>query len=194
MFESMSRHGPPGCGKTSFITALAGELHLPIYVVNLADRDIGDTDLLQLFGSAQRHSIILLEDIDAAFGGDANADARDGVERGSGGGSAADSCGGGQVPSASARSSKTGLTFSGLLNAIDGVAAQEGKVLFMTTNHIERLDPALIRPGRVDKRVRFGLASSDSARRLFCRFYANGGDDSSGTSHTFGFSCCYCLC
>lgn len=45
-----------------------------------------------------------------------------------------------------------GLSFSGLLNAIDGVAAQEGRMLFMTTNHLERLSEALVRPGRVDVR------------------------------------------
>lgn len=40
---------------------------------------------------------------------------------------------------------RLGVTFSGLLNALDGVAATEGRVMFMTTNHIERLDAALIR-------------------------------------------------
>ena len=46
-----------------------------------------------------------------------------------------------------AQSEKGGVTFSGLLNAIDGVASQEGRIFIMTTNHIEKLDPALIRPG-----------------------------------------------
>ena len=50
------------------------------------------------------------------------------------------------------------LSLSGLLNILDGVASQEGRVLIMTTNHIEKLDKALIRPGRVDMSVRFGLA------------------------------------
>jgi hypothetical protein len=42
------------------------------------------------------------------------------------------------------------VTFSGLLNVLDGVAASEERLVFMTTNHLNRLDPALIRPGRVD--------------------------------------------
>ena len=58
-------------------------------------------------------------------------------------------------------SSGSRLTFSGLLNGIDGVAAQQGRLLFMSTNHAERLDPALVRPGRVDVKVAFGLASSE---------------------------------
>ena len=48
------------------------------------------------------------------------------------------------------------VTFSGLLNAIDGATSTEGRVIFMTTNYPERLDPALIRPGRVDFKQRIG--------------------------------------
>ncbi len=64
-----------------------------------------------------------------------------------------------------------GITFSGLLNAIDGVMSQEGHLLFMTTNHIERLDPALIRPGRVDVRIETGLLDGKLARQMFLAFF-----------------------
>jgi mitochondrial chaperone BCS1 len=64
-----------------------------------------------------------------------------------------------------------GVSFSGLLNAIDGVAAQEGRALIMTTNHRERLDPALIRPGRADVHVELGTVGADAAARLFARFF-----------------------
>lgn len=64
-----------------------------------------------------------------------------------------------------------GVSFSGLLNALDGVAAQEGRALFMTTNHIGRLDPALIRPGRADMHVELGHVGADAARKLFLRFF-----------------------
>jgi chaperone BCS1 len=64
-----------------------------------------------------------------------------------------------------------GLTFSGLLNALDGVASAEGRFVVMTTNHLDRLDPALIRPGRADVRLRVGDATADQARRLFERFF-----------------------
>jgi hypothetical protein len=65
------------------------------------------------------------------------------------------------------------LTFSGLLNALDGVAAGEGRVLFTTTNHIERLDPALIRPGRIDRKEWIGNADRSQLRRLFVRFFGD---------------------
>lgn len=64
-----------------------------------------------------------------------------------------------------------GVSFSGLLNAIDGVAAQEGRALFMTTNHLERLDPALTRAGRADVHAELGLVGAVAARTLFLRFF-----------------------
>jgi chaperone BCS1 len=64
-----------------------------------------------------------------------------------------------------------GISLSGLLNAIDGVASHEGRVLIMTTNHPEKLDAALVRPGRVDRKVGFRLAMQEEVRELFIRMY-----------------------
>ncbi|RMY53435.1 hypothetical protein D0865_05254 [Hortaea werneckii] len=66
----------------------------------------------------------------------------------------------------------TGISLSGLLNAIDGVASHEGRVLIMTTNHPDQLDAALVRPGRVDRKVEFRLALKDQIQELFVRMYA----------------------
>jgi chaperone BCS1 len=66
----------------------------------------------------------------------------------------------------------TGISLSGLLNAVDGVASHEGRVLIMTTNHPEKLDAALVRPGRVDRRVEFKMAMKEQIRELFVRMYA----------------------
>ena len=59
--------GPPGCGKTSFITALAGELQYSICILNLSDRAMSDDRLQHRLADAPEDSIILLEDVDAAF-------------------------------------------------------------------------------------------------------------------------------
>ncbi|PFH61384.1 hypothetical protein XA68_17496 [Ophiocordyceps unilateralis] len=64
-----------------------------------------------------------------------------------------------------------GISLSGLLNAIDGVASHEGRVLIMTTNKPELLDSALVRPGRVDVQVAFANASEAQAAELFRRMY-----------------------
>lgn len=59
------------------------------------------------------------------------------------------------------------IHLSGLLNLLDGVSSQEGRILFITTNHIEYLDEALIWPGRSDKKVHFKPADQNMSTQLF---------------------------
>jgi len=141
-------HGPPGCGKTSFITALAGELEYSICVLNLSDRSMSDDRLQHRLADAPENSIILLEDIDAAFVSREENPQLEGAYKG-----------------------LNRLTFSGLLNAIDGVTSTEGRVVFMTTNYLDRLDHALIRPGRVDMMQYIGYCSHAQLSKMFSRFY-----------------------
>ncbi|WVW82092.1 hypothetical protein I302_104097 [Kwoniella bestiolae CBS 10118] len=139
-------HGPPGSGKTSFIQALAGSLHYNICLLNLAERGLTDDKLNHLLGLVPERSFILLEDVDSAFSRRVQT-SEDGY--------------------------KSSVTFSGLLNALDGVASSEERIIFMTTNHYERLDPALIRPGRVDIHELLDDAAGEQAKRLFIKFYGN---------------------
>lgn len=87
---------------------------------------------------------------------------------------------------ASREGSKNGVSFSGLLNAIDGVAAQEGRALFMTTNHRDRLDPALIRPGRADVHVELGPIGVEAAAAMFARFFPEAGEEGAAFVAAFG--------
>lgn len=66
-----------------------------------------------------------------------------------------------------------GVTFAGLLNAIDGVISGEGRILFMTTNRVLELDPALIRPGRCDIHEEILDATEEQAARMFLKFFPN---------------------
>ena len=79
-------------------------------------------------------------------------------------------------------SSGSKITLSGLLNALDGISAQEGRILFATTNRYHTLDPALTRPGRMDLHVEFRLASRYQARELYKRFYLPDTPEAEGTS------------
>jgi chaperone BCS1 len=142
-------YGPPGCGKTSFAQVLAGELKLDLCILNLTADDLNDNKLASLFRDAPDRSIICLEDVDSVF-----------VERNA----SSDSSGSGKNKGAK-------VSFSGLLNAIDGVASQEGRIFFMTTNHIEKLDPALVRPGRCDVKLELKRASKLQMERMFLRFF-----------------------
>lgn len=60
---------------------------------------------------------------------------------------------------------------SGLLNTLDGVASEEGQVLIMTTNYIDRINRAIIRPGHVDKMIEFGFANRQTLLGLFQFIY-----------------------
>lgn len=63
------------------------------------------------------------------------------------------------------------VSFSGMLNAIDGLGAGCGRLLFLTTNRPEELDAALVRPGRCDIRLDIGLLNADQGRRFYQRFF-----------------------
>jgi mitochondrial chaperone BCS1 len=66
---------------------------------------------------------------------------------------------------------KQNLTLSGLLNTLDGVGSAEGRIIIMTTNHIDRFDGALIQPIRIDLKVKIGLADKDVISQIFCYIY-----------------------
>lgn len=63
------------------------------------------------------------------------------------------------------------ISLSGLLNIIDGVGVQEGRVLVMTSNHTDNIDPALFRPERIDHTIDFRLATSEAAGMLVKQMY-----------------------
>ena len=131
-------------------------------------------------------TIILIEDVDAAHSSVAH-ERGDGGGGGSGGGSGDDDddeeeaeedpADAGDGASADKRKSKkrgnNKLTLSGLLNALDGPGATEGHLLFMTTNHKDKLDKALIRPGRIDYDLEFKCVTRGQVRRLFSYFYSD---------------------
>ncbi|CAB9497346.1 HYPER-SENSITIVITY-RELATED 4 [Seminavis robusta] len=165
-------YGPPGCGKTSLITALAGELRLPIVLVPLSG-STNDSTIVEVMRAAPRDSIVLIEDVDCALpekrGDDALPPGAINHK--------------GQIYHSRPPGRQQGpnVTLSGLLNAIDGVAAQEGRLLFMTTNHRNRLDEALIRPGRVDVQCHLQNASRAAAGELFDQFFLTPGSET--TTH-----------
>jgi len=159
-------YGPPGTGKTSFCLALAGHFSLDLYILSLGDKGMTDQRLDALFGDLPKRCILLLEDVDSA-----------GLER--------------EVSRAELRklrrgredewedrsSSQSSLTLSGLLNNIDGPLSKDGRVVCMTSNAPDNLDPALIRPGRCDQKVLFGYANEEICIKLFEDLYTKTPDE-----------------
>lgn len=64
-----------------------------------------------------------------------------------------------------------GITITGLLNALDGVVAQTGKIILLIVNDASNINPALLRAGRIDRRFTFRLSTKKEAKALFERFY-----------------------
>ncbi|KAJ1635020.1 hypothetical protein T492DRAFT_969669 [Pavlovales sp. CCMP2436] len=78
-----------------------------------------------------------------------------------------------------------GLTLAGLLNALDGVVDSPGRLLVMTTNYPEKLDPALIRPGRIDKIIYLGHVRSRQAAKMIRHYF---GQASVSPAHMSGLA------
>ena len=152
-------YGPPGTGKSSLSTALAGEFGLDLYEVKVPSVP-SDADLEQMFQEIPPHCIVLLEDIDAVWTADRELSEQED-----------------RVPmSNGSRSPRSSCTLSGLLNVLDGVGSQEGRIVIMTTNKPEMLDPALVRPGRVDMKVHLGNITQKLALEMFLRMFADSDD------------------
>lgn len=136
--------GSPGAGKTSLIQAIAGRYKRNVCYLSPSHPEMTDDTLKTAVQRVPAKSIIVLEDVDSLF-------ASDGRHK--------------------AEGDKSALTFSGVLNALDGVGGADGQIFILTTNHRERLDPALIRNGRVDMHVEFSDATEEQMAMLFAQFY-----------------------
>lgn len=134
-------YGLPGTGKTSMITALAGKHKKNVCFVCLSDQKMDDRQLTMAFEKLPKDPFVVLEDIDSIFTKNREAKV------------------------------KNFLTFSGLLNALDGIGYKFGAVFFMTTNFVNRLDSALLRAGRCDVKLEFTKAEDQQLTRYFRKFF-----------------------
>ena len=152
-------YGPPGTGKTSLVSALGAKFGMSIYVVNLTE--FNDRTLKTAMNDVPENSVILFEDIDCMKSGNRRPSTNEWMEN----------------PPSLITTEKAGpavgfaVTLSGLLNVLDGFHAPENVVYVMTTNRVEALDPALLRPGRIDYRLFMGEASESQRIELYCRFF-----------------------
>ncbi|MCW3466542.1 AAA family ATPase [Chitinophaga nivalis] len=130
-------YGPPGTGKTSLSLAIASYLDADVYVINI--NSLADDFALQTaFQQIPSGSILLLEDVDAAFNG---------------------------------RQSKCKVSFSALLNCTDGAFYRDGLITCITTNHIDTLDPALLRTGRCDMKIHITYPSAEEVSYYISQFF-----------------------
>ncbi|PAN14189.1 hypothetical protein PAHAL_2G390100 [Panicum hallii] len=180
-------YGPPGTGKSSLVAAMANHLRYDLFDLDLAHVHMNTSLQWLLIGMSNR-SILVIEDIDCCCNAmsreDGKAPARTGDSGGDdefGNGNASDSDAplppakpkikpkskNDQVPAAE------GITLSGLLNFIDGLWSTSGeeRIIVFTTNYKDRLDPALLRPGRMDMHVYMGYCGWEAFRTLARNYF-----------------------
>jgi len=151
-------YGPPGTGKTSLVSAIAEWFQISIFAINLTafnDRSLGTA-----INDVPPNSLILFEDIDCMNTGEARL---------------------GEylplystpAPKLDKSTDKSPVTLSGLLNVLDGFSAPDNVLFMMTSNRVEALDRALLRPGRIDYKLYLGKATEQQKIDLFQRFFPN---------------------
>eukprot|EP00923_Selenidium_pygospionis_P045642 GHVN01078841.1.p1 GENE.GHVN01078841.1~~GHVN01078841.1.p1 ORF type:complete len:384 (+),score=33.42 GHVN01078841.1:551-1702(+) len=184
-------HGEPGCGKTSFIKALLKHTkrHGVIFSVNhntsleTIER-LMRSDTICDFPVSQSNRVYILEDVDAMGdlvlkreSADDNKFAEEETAKTIATGKASPADKEEKMTKALIRflgsgfSKKTENHMSFLLNLLDGVIESPGRIVMMTTNHVNKLDPALIRPGRVDVRIHFTKVSRLVLKQILAHFY-----------------------
>jgi len=162
-------HGEPGTGKTSLIKGMSTQTQRHIHYLML-DNVIDDEQLLTLMkGIDYTKTILVIEDVDCISDiiKDRNIQKNEDLDEFKKEIK--------EMISSSSNSSnnhpninyKSNLTLSGLLNALDGVFNNDGRILIMTTNHPEVLDRALIRPGRIDMRIEFAYCNHQQIIDIF---------------------------
>ena len=142
-------HGPPGTGKSSLAKAIACKFHLPLYQMSL--NGLEGNALYSLSTKIQQRSVLLLEDIDRAH-----------ISQGEG-------------QFESKEFGKRAIDLASLLNLMDGAAAPQSTVIIMTANDVEKLPPVLIRPGRIDLRIKMGLATATQVQDIFLSIFKHQG-------------------
>ncbi|VBB17857.1 putative mitochondrial chaperone BCS1-B [Yasminevirus sp. GU-2018] len=129
-------HGKPGTGKTSLVNVIANKLKRNIYIICF-DPDLTDSGLMSAFRSINdQNAILLLEDIDCVF------------------------------QNRNSNINKSNVSHSALYNALDGVSRVKGLITIVSTNYVETLDPALVRPGRIDMKLKFSTITQNQVSEM----------------------------
>lgn len=144
--------GPSGTGKTSLVRALATHYGSTVWMLSL--NSISDSTLAQALERVQPDdapAFVLIEDIDA-FNINLNRETQ---------------------PTGESEGAAKMLTISGLLNAFDGIKSKDNVIFIATTNHPERLDPALIRSGRFDLHETIDYLTDEVFKEYLSTLYPN---------------------
>jgi chaperone BCS1 len=141
-------YGAPGTGKTSLIKAIAGYLDYPIYYLSPQDLDKIENAMSKISDK----SILVIEDIDSNILTHSRVN-------------------GSQSKGSGLIDKFVSINLSEVLNSLDGMFSAHGRILVTTTNHIESLDAALIRPGRIDLKIEVGYVNKEMLKDFINHFF-----------------------
>ncbi|XP_057756510.1 AAA-ATPase ASD, mitochondrial-like [Arachis stenosperma] len=156
-------YGPPGTGKSTMIAAMANFLYYDVYDLELTSvKD--NTQLRTLLIETSSKSILVIEDIDCSL--DLTGKRRN--KRNGKGNQDNDESNKDPVKNAEEENKDSKVTLSGLLNCIDGIwsACAGERIIVFTTNFVDKLDPALIRSGRMDKHIELSYCCFEAFKVL----------------------------
>lgn len=136
-------YGLPGTGKTSLIFSLASHYNMNVAIFSFVP-SIDDTIFMKCINSISNNSILVLEDIDGVF-----------------------------IDRHKDYNNKSMISFSGVLNTLDGMGRKHKLITFMTTNYKEQLDPVILRPGRIDYKLEFTYATNYQISKMYDFFIEN---------------------
>lgn len=184
-------HGEPGCGKTSTIKAIANNTRRHVVEIPLSKiktcselKRIFFNELINSHYVPSQRKIIVLEDIDCMGNivhKRTEKESTESVEK---------------IIDGSIDAKKLDLyeklidgvnddklTLSYILNLIDGVLEQPGRIMIITTNHPDKLDKALLRPGRIDMKIHFGKCSKRTCSEILELYFNKKLDETSMPDH-----------
>ena len=151
--HSIFLHGSPGTGKTSIIKALSSHYNRPLYIINMAM--VNDYNIDELFHAIPPKSMVVMEDIDCV--NNVNVSSRSGGRRGE---TTIE-----DVLYSKQSDGSTVLSLSSILNVLDGIKPLDDIVIFMTTNLIDKIDPAILRKGRTDDIIEIRALTTDGVNK-----------------------------
>lgn len=136
-------HGLPGTGKSSLIFSLASELKMEVALLFFT-KDMTDADFMRALRKIPEDTILVIEDIDTLFESRKKNDEY-----------------------------KNNISFSGIINSLDGIGYIEKQIIILTTNCKMVLDKALTRPGRIDLDIEFTYATEGQIEKMYLNFLPN---------------------
>ncbi|KAL6641051.1 hypothetical protein ACP70R_019232 [Stipagrostis hirtigluma subsp. patula] len=150
-------YGPPGTGKSSLVAAMANHLRFDIYDLELTAVS-SNAELRRLLIGMSNRSILVVEDIDCTMELKQREEG-EGFDKSN---------------STEGNKGEDKVTLSGLLNFVDGLwsTCGEERIIVFTTNYKDRLDPALLRPGRMDMHIHMGYCNPESFRILASNYHS----------------------